>query len=104
MADKKGKTTENARRWRENQLELFEKVLLDPENNFAISLENLAPNKSANNDTIEHLKDTFEKEMENDIFKQKNADQVRGNAINLEYTNYGKNINGSPSFIQKFLI
>ena len=104
MADKKGKTTENARRWRENQLELFEKVLLDPENNFAISLENLAPKKSANNETFEHIKDTFEMEMENEIFKQNNADQVRGNAINLEYTNYGKNINGSPSFIQKFLI
>ena len=43
-------------------------------------------------------------EMDIGISKQNNADQVKGNATKLEYTNYGKNINGSPSFIQKFLI
>ena len=43
-------------------------------------------------------------EMDNEIFKQNNADQAKGNATKLEYTNYGKNINGSPSFVQKFLI
>ena len=104
MADKKGKTTENARRWRENQLELFEKVLLDPENNFAISLEKLALKKPDNNAVFEHIKNTFEMEMDNKFFKQNNANQVKSNATKLEYTNYGKNINGSPSFIQKFLI
>ena len=43
-------------------------------------------------------------EMDNEVFKQNNADQVKGNATKLEYTNYGKHINDSPSFIQKFLI
>ena len=43
-------------------------------------------------------------EMDNKLFKQNNADQVKGNATKLEYTSYHKNINGSPSFIQKFLI
>ena len=42
--------------------------------------------------------------MENEIFKQNNADQVKDNAAKLEYTNYGKNVNDSPSFIQKCLI
>ena len=32
-----------------------------------------------------------------------NADQVKGNATKLEHTNSGKNINVSPSFTQKFL-
>ena len=41
-------------------------------------------------------------EMDNKIFKQNNADQLKGNATNLKYTKYGKNINGSPSFIQNF--
>ena len=42
--------------------------------------------------------------MDNEIFKQNNADQVKDNATKLEYTNYGKNKNGSPSFSQKFLV
>ena len=39
-------------------------------------------------------------EMDNEILKQDNADQVKGNATKLEYTDYGKNINGSLSFIR----
>ena len=42
-------------------------------------------------------------EIDNEVFKQ-NTDQVKGNATKLEYTNYDKIINGSPSFIQKILI
>ena len=42
--------------------------------------------------------------MDKGIFKENNADQVKGNASKLEYTNCRKNINGSPSFIQKFLV
>ena len=34
-------------------------------------------------------------EMDNEIFKQNNADQVKDNAAKLEYPN-GKNVNGSP--------
>ena len=59
---------------------------------------------SANNAVLEHINNTFEMEMDNEIFKQNNADQVKGNATKLEYTNYCENVNGSPSFIQKFLI
>ena len=43
-------------------------------------------------------------EMDNEILKQDNADQVKGNATKLEYTDYGKNINSSLSFIRKSLI
>ena len=45
MSDKKGKTTKNATRWTEKELQLFAEVLADPENNFGISLEKLALTK-----------------------------------------------------------
>ena len=38
------------------------------------------------------------------VKKRKEKKRKKSNATKLEYTNYGKNINGSPSFIQKFLI
>ena len=85
MADKKDKTTKNNKRWTENELELFAEVLADLENNFAISFEKLALKKIANNEIFEHIKSTFEMTMENEIFKQNNADQVKGNATKLEY-------------------
>ena len=44
------------------------------------------------------------KNWNNEKFKQNNADHVKGNRSKLEYKNYGKNMNASPSFIQKFLI
>ena len=43
-------------------------------------------------------------EMDNEILKQNDADQVKANATKSEYTNWRKNINDSPSLIQKFLI
>ena len=55
---------------------------------------------SANNKVFEHIINTFEMEMDNEIFKQNNDDQVKDNPTKLEYTNYGKNINDSPSFIK----
>ena len=39
--------------------------------------------------------------MDNKIFKQNNADQVKSNATKLEYTNYCKNLSGSPYFYFK---
>ena len=80
----KGKTAKNATRWTENELELLAEVLADPENNFTISLEKLAQKKSFNNEVLEHIKNTFEMEMDNEIFKQNNADQVKGNATKLK--------------------
>ena len=104
MADKKGKTTNNASLWEENKFELFAEVLANLENNFSISLRKLALKKSANNAVYKHIKNTFEMEMDNKIFKEDNVDQVKGNATKLEYTTYSKNIKGSHSFIPKFLI
>ena len=98
------RTTKNARRWAENKLELFAEILADQENNFAIFLEKLPLKKTSKNTVFEHIKNTFEMEIDNESFKQNNADQGKGNATKLEYTNYGKNVNSFPSFIQKFLI
>ena len=67
-------------------------------------MEKLSLKKSGNNEAFEHIKNNFEMEMDHEIFKQNNADQVKDNATKSEYTKYGKNINGSPSFIQKLLI
>ena len=104
MADEKGETTKSARRWTQNELELFAEVLADLENNFAISFEKMALKKSASNEVFEHIKNTFEMKMDNKIFKQNNAGQVKGNPTKLKYTKIGKNRNGSLSFIQKFLM
>ena len=90
MAHKKIKTTKNARGWTGNELELFAEVLADPENNFAISLEELVLKKSANYELFKHIKNTFEMGMDN--------------SAKLGYTNYGKNINDSPSFIQNYYL
>ena len=70
MADKNYKITKNARRWADNELELFAEVLADPENNFVISLKKLTLKKLANNEVFEHVKNTFEMEKANKIFKQ----------------------------------
>ena len=59
-------------------------VLADPENNFAISLEKLTLKKSVNNEAFEHIKKTFEMEIDSEIFKQNNAGQVKGNATELD--------------------
>ena len=84
MADKKGKTKKNATRWAENELELLAEVLADLENNFDVSLEWFAIKKSANNEVFQHITNTFEMEIDNKVFKQINADQVKGNAINRQ--------------------
>ena len=47
-------------------------------------MEKLAQKKSFNNEVLEHIKNTFEMEMDNEIFKQNNADQVKGNATKLK--------------------
>ena len=67
MTDKKDKNTKSTRRWTENELELFAEVLVDPENNLAISLESLTLGKSANNEIFDHIKNTFEMEMDDEI-------------------------------------
>ena len=65
----------------------------------------MALKQSATKEIFEHsIKNTFKMEMDNGIFKRNNADEVKSKALKLECTNYGKNINGSPTLIQKFLI
>ena len=66
----------NVRRRTENELELFVEVLADLENNSAISLEKSALKQLANNE-LQHIKDTFEVEMGNEILKLNNTDQVK---------------------------
>ena len=58
----------------ENKLDLFAEVLADPENNFSISLENLLLKELANNEVLKHVKNIFQMEMGNKVFKQNNAD------------------------------
>ena len=52
-----------------NELELFPEVLTDPENDFAISLK-LALKESASLEVFEHIKNTFEMEMDNEVFNK----------------------------------
>ena len=66
--------------------------------------EKWALKKSVNDAVLENIKNTFEMEMDNEIFKQNNVGQVKNNATKLEYTIYGKNVNSSPPFMQNFLI
>ena len=79
----------------------FLEFLADRKNNFAVSLEKLALKKLSNNEVFKFFKNSFEIEMDNKIFKQNNADQVKSNATKLEYTNYCKNLSGSPYFYFK---
>ena len=79
----------------------FLEFLADRKNNFAVSLEKLALKKLGNNEVFKFFKNSFEIEMDNKIFKQNNADQVKSNATKLEYTNYRKNLSGSPYFYFK---
>ena len=87
MANKEAKTTINARRWTENELEFFAEILADLEKVFAISLDKLALKMSANDEVFEHVKNTFDLKIDNEILKQDNTDQVKSNATKLEYTN-----------------
>ena len=82
-------------------LSYLQKSLADPKKNFAVSLEKLALKNSRNNEVLEKIPSRWKWKP---IFKQNNADQVKGNATKLEQTSYGKNISGPPSFIQTFLI
>ena len=73
----KSKTMKNATRWTKIELELFSEVLADAVNNFAMFLEKIALRKSGNNEIFQYSKNTFEIEMDNEMFKQNNVDQVK---------------------------
>ena len=63
----------NSRRWTETELNTYGKVLADPENNFALTLEKLALKKSANNEIFEHIKEQLDLEMQTEDSKNRNA-------------------------------
>ena len=60
---KKGKCKESQRRWTKEEIEKFSAILADQTNNYAASLEKLALKKSSNNELFEHIKSTFDEEL-----------------------------------------
>ena len=65
----KGKCKQSQRRWTKEEIEKFSDILADPTNNYAGSLEKLALKKSSNNELFEHIKDTFDEELNDREFK-----------------------------------
>ena len=67
----------NARRWTPDETEAFAEVLADPENNFALSLEQLALKKSSNNEIYDLIRERFLSILETDEFKENNSKNVK---------------------------
>ena len=63
----------NARRWTPDETEAFAEVLAEPENNFALSLEQLALKKSSNNEIYDLIRERFLSILETDEFKENNS-------------------------------
>ena len=76
------------RQWTENELELFGKLLANPETNFVISFGQIKHTLSITK--IHKNKYNKEIKIDNGNFKQNNADQVKGNVSKLEYRNSEK--------------
>ena len=55
--------------------EKFSEILADPTNNYAASLEKLALKKSSNNELFEHIKNTFDEELNDREFKLMNIEK-----------------------------
>ena len=72
---KKGKRKESQRCWRKEEIEQFSKILADPTNNYAASLEELSLKKSSNNELFEHIKNTFDEELNDHEFKLMNIEK-----------------------------
>ena len=66
---KKGKCKESQRCWTKEKIEKFSENLADPTNNYAASLEKIALKKSQNNKLFEHIKNTFDEELNDGEFK-----------------------------------
>lgn len=54
-----------SRKWTEDKHGLFA-ILLDEESSFALNLENLAPEKSSNNEIFTHLVRERDKQLKNE--------------------------------------
>ena len=71
----KGKCKESQRRQTKEEIEKFSDILADPTNNHAASLEKLALKKSWNNELFEHIKNTFNEELNDREFKLINIEK-----------------------------
>ena len=72
---KKEKCKESQRCWTKEEIEKFSKILADPTNNHAVPLEKLALKKSSNNELFEHIKNTFDEELNHRVFKLMNTEK-----------------------------
>ena len=69
------KCKENQRRWAKEEIEKFSEILADPTNNYAASLEKLALKQPSNNELFEHIKNTFDEELNDREFKLMNIEK-----------------------------
>ena len=72
---KKGKCKESQRCWRKEEIEKSSEILADPTNNYVASLKKLALKKSSNNELFEHIKNTFDEELNDREFKLSNIEK-----------------------------
>ena len=72
---KKRKCKESQRPWTKEEIEKFSEILADPTNNYAASLEKLALKKPSNNELSEHIKNTFDEELNDPDFKLMNIEK-----------------------------
>ena len=72
---KKGKCKESQRRWRKEEIEKSSEILADPTNNYAASLEKLVLKQPSNNELFEHIKNTFDEELNDREFKLMNIEK-----------------------------
>ena len=69
---KKGKCKECQRHWTKEEIEKFSEILADTTNNYAASLEKLTLKTSSNKELFEHIKNTFDEELNDREFKLMN--------------------------------
>ena len=63
------KCKESQGRWPKEEIEKFSDILADPTNNYAASLEKLTLKKTSSNELFEHIKNTFDEELNDGEFK-----------------------------------
>ena len=72
---KKGECKGSQRRWTKEEIEKFSEILVDPTNNYAASLEELALKKSSNNQLFEDIKNNLDEELNDCKFKFMNIEK-----------------------------
>ena len=73
---KKRKCKESQRHWMKEDIDKFSEILADPANNYGASLEKLALKKLLNNELFEHIKNTFDEELNDREFKLMNIKKI----------------------------